>query len=81
MGQLGGQGRWAGGEGEKLGTALRLTVGCCHQRAQVGEQAVRVTWTRAMGNTQAAVVEKLRPWQRDNSGRGREKTSVLVMGK
>lgn len=29
----------------------------------------------------AVVVEKLMQWQRENSGRGREKTSVIVIGK
>lgn len=73
-------GRWEGGQ-EKLSSALRLTVGGCDLRTRAGVHMVQVTWTGVAGRTRAVVVEKLRQWQRENSGRGREKTSVVVTGR
>lgn len=58
MAQLGAQGRWAGGKGDKtFSSTLRLTVGCCGLRTRAGVQMVQVTWTGAAGRTRAAVVE------------------------
>lgn len=42
---------------------------------------MQVTCTGEVERAWAVVVEKLRQRQRENSGRGREKPSVLVIGK